>query len=89
MSRVTIELPKWLPPAYDLIWSSLLLMIAVLTVCALVQLFHAESRSLVAKVVWVLAILLFPVLGPIAWFAFGKRSLRKRAHVKRSLLQSR
>lgn len=85
MNRVTIELPEWLPPGYDLIWSSFLFIIAVLAVFALVQLFRAESRSSIGKIVWVLVILVFPVLGPIAWFAFGKRSLRERAHAEHSL----
>lgn len=35
-----------------------------------------SARSTVTKVIWVLAILLLPLIGFIAWLIFGPRSAR-------------
>jgi len=51
------------------------LIILVLDVWAIVSTL-GSAASTGAKVLWILAILILPVLGVIAWLIFGPRSVR-------------
>ena len=55
---------------------SLLLLIA--DIYALIHVVQSPRASTGAKVAWVLAILLLPLLGFIAWLLFGPRSPKTR-----------
>ena len=35
----------------------------------------ASRASRLEKVLWILVTLMFPLMGPIVWFAFGRRSV--------------
>lgn len=45
-----------------------------LFVAAIVSIGSHKGASGLEKAIWVLIALLFPVIGPILWFAIGKRS---------------
>lgn len=49
-------------------------MIAALFVVALVQVLRQRFVSPLFRLLWVVALIAFPVLGSIAWFAFGDRT---------------
>jgi hypothetical protein len=61
-------------------WHLIILSIVFLIPFALAAVSIARSRTASGseKAVWVLVILLFPLLGPILWFAIGRRSSRGR-----------
>lgn len=46
----------------------------VLLIAAIVSVVNSHNYPSGIKALWVLAILAFPLLGPIAWFAFGRNS---------------
>lgn len=48
----------------------------VLFICAMVSIGKHKAASGTEKVLWVLVSLFFPFLGPILWFAIGKKSSR-------------
>lgn len=49
--------------------------ILALVVAALVQVAQAPGLEPVVRAVWVLIILVAPVLGAVAWFAIGQKSV--------------
>ncbi|WP_434317171.1 PLDc N-terminal domain-containing protein [Leifsonia sp. P73] len=51
-----------------------LIAIAAFVVVALVQIARRPLISPLLRVLWVVAVIAFPVLGSIAWFAFGDRT---------------
>lgn len=66
-----------LPAAFDIAWSSVAVVLLALTIMALVSLArHAKRLPITAALVWTLVVLLFPVVGALAWFAIGRRSVR-------------
>jgi len=46
------------------------LLILIADIYAIVKIFQSSADT-VMKVVWILAVLLLPVIGLIAWFIFG------------------
>ena len=46
----------------------------VLFLAAVVSIVNSRSYSAGLKVLWILAVLAFPLLGPLAWFLIGKNS---------------
>ncbi|MEV8267405.1 PLDc N-terminal domain-containing protein [Microbacterium sp. NPDC076911] len=62
------------PASYDVIWSIVMLAIAVLTVVAMVSWWRATKwLSLTERLMWVMLIVFVPLFGPLAWFAIGRR----------------
>lgn len=57
-------------------WIVLFVLPFVLFVSAMVSIARHRMASGTEKVLWVLVSLIFPVLGPILWFAIGKKSSR-------------
>ncbi|MBG6192455.1 phosphotransferase system glucose/maltose/N-acetylglucosamine-specific IIC component [Arthrobacter sp. CAN_A212] len=45
----------------------------MLFVAALIDILRSQHLATSTKAVWVLATLVFPFLGPVAWFLFGRR----------------
>ncbi|WP_413354206.1 PLDc N-terminal domain-containing protein [Microbacterium sp. 1P06AB] len=63
-----------LPAGYDIVWSVVALMAAVLAIVALVSLTRSARRlTSTQALLWVLVVLLVPVAGPLAWLAVGRR----------------
>lgn len=61
----------------DAVWSLIILPVLVaLTVAALIQVARAVALSSAARVGWIAAIILLPVVGSLAWFVFGVRTTR-------------
>lgn len=64
-------------PLVPQIWSLLVLgiglLIVVVLVAALIGIARSGQLTSTAKAVWVLVVLAFPVLGPVAWFFIGRR----------------
>jgi hypothetical protein len=58
-------------------WHLLILIVVLaaiaLFVAALVGIASSKAGG-VEKAVWILITLMFPLMGPIVWFAFGRRS---------------
>lgn len=51
-----------------------LVAIAVFVVVALVQIVRRPFVSPLMRLLWLVGVIAFPMLGPIAWFAFGDRT---------------
>ncbi|MFJ7749422.1 PLDc N-terminal domain-containing protein [Arthrobacter sp. NPDC097144] len=49
------------------------LLMVVILVGALIGIARSGQLTATAKAVWVLIVLAFPVLGPVAWFFIGRR----------------
>lgn len=64
-----------LPAGYDIAWSIAVALVAVLVIIALVSLARVAGPGLTGTqaLVWTVVALVVPVLGPIAWFAVGRR----------------
>ncbi|MDX5361904.1 MAG: PLDc N-terminal domain-containing protein [Alphaproteobacteria bacterium] len=57
-------------------WTGIIgLILLVLNIWAIISVIQSRAGT-GAKVLWVVAILLFPLLGFIAWLIFGPRSAR-------------
>lgn len=48
--------------------------IPVLFICALVSIARSKAASGTEKGIWILISFIVPVLGPILWFAVGKKA---------------
>ena len=60
----------------DAIWSLIVFPIVVLLlVVALFQVAREDRLSGTAKIAWLTAMILLPIVGPLAWFAFGNRNV--------------
>ncbi|RNE59050.1 PLDc N-terminal domain-containing protein [Cryobacterium tepidiphilum] len=62
------------PHSYDVLWSVSFLVLAIVLVIALRQIIRATSMSAAARTVWSGAVVLLPLIGVIAWFAFGAKT---------------
>ncbi|MEU3453043.1 PLD nuclease N-terminal domain-containing protein [Micromonospora sp. NPDC006766] len=63
------------------LYGFLFLVQIVLAVCALISCLSAEDGEIrvLPRIVWVLIILFFPLVGSIAWFAAGRESGARRS----------
>lgn len=53
-------------------WPFVLIIVAVvLCVAALISIWTGRYHSTAARVVWTIAAILLPILGPVAWFLLG------------------
>jgi hypothetical protein len=57
---------------------SLIFLTAILWIWALVDILRSRFESSVIQILWILVILIFPILGSIIYFQFGKRSTQNR-----------
>jgi len=57
------------------VWTAFVLIVLTVGVVSTVRTHRLSAPS---KIVWVVAQLLLPLIGTIAWFVFGYRSLRRR-----------
>lgn len=48
--------------------------LAALFVAAVVSVIRSPRLTTTGKVAWTIAVLVFPLLGPLAWFLAGRRS---------------
>ncbi|AZS43655.1 MULTISPECIES: PLD nuclease N-terminal domain-containing protein [Microbacterium] len=64
-----------IPSGYDIAWSVVALVGAVLAIVALVSLARS-ARHLSARQAlgWVLLTIFIPILGPVTWLAIGRRA---------------
>ncbi|MGY6497048.1 MAG: hypothetical protein ACXIUP_02355 [Microcella sp.] len=68
-----------LPPAYDLVWSIVPIVLLVPLVCALVSIArHRDGLTGLALVGWLLLVVVVQLVGPILWFAIGRPHTRDR-----------
>jgi hypothetical protein len=58
-----------------LFWVIFSLVIIVLPVVAIVHLIRHTSPNNIAKLIWVLIILMLPILGSVLYFLFGRTRL--------------
>lgn len=66
-----------LPAAYDVAWSAVALVVLALFAVAFVSLMrNAKSMTPGVGLVWALVVLLIPAVGPLAWLAIGRRTVR-------------
>lgn len=56
-------------------WLVLMALVLAMLVSAIVSIARSAANS-TTKVLWVLVVLLFPVVGPILWYLVGRRSVR-------------
>lgn len=53
---------------------SVVVALVLLFLAALVSVLRAPGLGGAARAVWVVAVLVFPLLGPLAWFLAGRRA---------------
>jgi len=64
-----------LPAAFDLVWSSVVVLVLALIIVALISLArNARQLTSTQALVWTIVVIFVPVIGPIAWFSIGRRS---------------
>lgn len=56
----------------DIGWSATFVVIAAITLLAIYQI-SRSSMSFFARTVWIVAVVVAPVVGVLAWFLFGRR----------------
>ena len=61
-----------IPAASDIVWS--VVAAAVFTIMAIISMMRARHVSGLRFLVWFLLVLVAPVLGAAAWFAYGRRA---------------
>lgn len=66
-----------IPPAYDLLWAGLAVAWVALLATALILLFKDQNTPR-AALLWLLAILVFPILGSVAYLATRNRRNRQQ-----------
>ena len=65
-----------LPATADIGWSIFVLAVVVLLVVSLISVGRRSSGlGALATAIWVVVVILLPVLGPLAWFVAGRRSV--------------
>jgi hypothetical protein len=70
-----------IPAGYDVLWTVVVVALAIAVLAALVSIARAASRmSALMTLGWVLIVLVFPFLGVLAWLVAGRRFTRAVAH---------
>lgn len=65
-----------LPASSDLLWSVVVVAAIALGVAAFVGISRrARTTPLAVSLTWIAIVLLLPVVGPLAWFVAGRRSM--------------
>lgn len=62
------------PNAGEFMILGIAILALMLFIAALIDILHSQHLFSSTKVPWVLATLILPFLGPVAWFFFGRRS---------------
>lgn len=65
-----------IPAGYDVLWTVVVVAFAVVVILALVSIGRAASRmSPLVTLGWALVVIFLPLVGPLAWFAAGRRAV--------------
>ncbi|GGC67029.1 PLDc N-terminal domain-containing protein [Hoyosella rhizosphaerae] len=67
-----------IPAMYDIAWTAVAAVAVVLLVAAVVSVLRTPVESRVAGALWMLGVILFPIIGPLAWFAVGRSAVRAK-----------
>ena len=59
-------------------WTFLLVLLLVVPVVALFSIFKSDFKSNSAKGIWFFVVILIPIIGPVMYFAFGRKQRVKR-----------
>ena len=63
-----------IPTAYDVVWTTVMIVVLVALVAALVSIARAAKRLSVRQLlVWTLLAILVPLIGPLTWLFIGRR----------------
>ncbi len=57
-----------------IIWTLFALASLVCLIITLISILRTDSKNLNTKLAWILVIILLPILGPILFFIYGRRS---------------
>jgi hypothetical protein len=57
-----------------LIWSLFSLASLLCLIIVLISIFNTDPRNIKTKLAWIIVVVLLPILGPILFFVYGKRS---------------
>lgn len=71
-----------IPPLFEITWTVVWVLVAIVTVIALVTIARSKSVSTTQKVLWLVAVLVLPGIGAIAWLvtlAVERASKRHRS----------
>lgn len=66
------------PELPDIVWTLGLVAVLLLALTALVSIFRAGMTSYL-RGLWIIAVILFPLLGPAIWFLVGRKPGKSRA----------
>lgn len=56
-----------IPPVFEITWTIAWVLVAIVTVIALVTVVRSRSVSTTQRVLWLIAVLVLPGIGAIAW----------------------
>ena len=57
-----------------LVWSLFALSSLVCLIIVLISILKTDSKNMRTKFAWIIVIILLPILGPILFFVYGRRS---------------
>lgn len=63
-----------LPPAYDVLWAVISVAAIALWITGMVLLFKAKLSPL-ATLLWIVAMFMLPILGPVAFIAYRRSKM--------------
>ncbi|WP_217183743.1 PLDc N-terminal domain-containing protein [Streptomyces sp. AC495_CC817] len=64
------------PTAYDVVWSIAAFAVLAFTAVAVVSLILDRGATGLRFLLWFAVVLMVPVLGPTAWFWYGRRAVQ-------------
>lgn len=67
------------PSAALILWMSLMLLTLLLPILAVISLLRSEYRDSTTKLIWLIAILFLPFVGPVLYFLIGRKQRVKVA----------
>lgn len=68
---------------------TLIILTAILWIWALVDILRSRFENPAIQLLWIILIFIFPILGSIVYFQFGKRSFEKHRKFNPDFIQNR
>lgn len=67
-----------LPAAYDITWSVTVVVVLALMIIALISIARTANRITSSQaLIWTLATIFLPLVGPLSWLFIGRRSANR------------
>lgn len=71
------QVETWFGPAPAILFLAVIAILVLLFLAALVSILRTPGLGGIERLIWLIAILFLQVIGPLAWFGFGRKSARE------------